>query len=185
MRCKHIVTPGPDAPSAWVERFAPLIPPEGEVLDLAAGAGRHSRLFLRQGNKVTAVDRDTSLLTPAPGFEIVKADLENGAPWPLEGRKFQAIVVTNYLFRPLFAHLIDALAEDGVLIYETFAHGNETYALTSPRNPAHLLQPDELLNIVHGKLSVIAFEQGVVTRSKGPAVIQRLCAAKTYGPHRV
>ncbi|CAA6605236.1 putative SAM-dependent methyltransferases [Rhodospirillaceae bacterium LM-1] len=185
MRCKHKIIAGPDTPSAWVVRFAPLIPPQGEVLDLAAGAGRHSRLFLRQGHKVTAIDRDVSLLTPAPGFEILQADLEDGSPWPLPGRKFAGIVVTNYLHRPLFVHLIDALADNGLLIYETFAHGNETYALTSPRNPEHLLQPNELLDIVHGELSVIAFEQGIVTRSKGPAVIQRIAAAKTYGPHRI
>jgi SAM-dependent methyltransferase len=184
MKCKHKTHCGPDQPSAWVERFAPLVP-KGPVLDIAAGAGRHSRLFARLGHPVTAVDRDTSLLDPEGGYEIVEADLENGSPWPLHDRRFSGIVVTNYLFRPLFPVLIEALAEGGVLIYETFAHGNETYALTSPRNPLHLLQPDELLNIVHGKLSVIAFEQGILQKDKGPAVIQRICAAKAYGPHKI
>jgi SAM-dependent methyltransferase len=185
MKCKHKKSCGPDMPSPWVERFAPLVPPRGPVLDLAAGAGRHSRLFFKLGHPVTALDKDVSLLDPMQGYEIVQADLEDGSPWPLKGRRFAGIVVTNYLYRPLFPTLIDSLAPEGVLIYETFAHGNETYALTSPRNPEHLLQPDELLNIVHGKLSVISFEQGIVQKDKGPAVIQRICAAKTYGPHRV
>ncbi len=185
MKCKNNKHCGPDAPSSWVARFAPLIPPQAAVLDLAAGAGRHSRLFLERGHLVTAVDRDISLLKPHDGLEIVEADLESDASWPLEGRQFAGIVVTNYLYRPLFPRLVASLAGNGVLIYETFAHGHETYTLARPRNPEHLLQPDELLNIVHGQLSVIAFEQGIVERDKGPAVIQRICAAKNYGPHRV
>lgn len=185
MKCKNKQTCGPNAPSAWVARFAPLVGKNGQVLDLAAGAGRHSRLFVELGHKVLAVDRDVSLLDPACGYEILRADLEDGGPWPLMDRRFAGVVVTNYLHRPLFAHLLEALQDDGLLIYETFAHGHETYSLTKPRNPDHLLWPDELLKLVQGKLSVIAFEQGVVQRDKGPAVVQRICAAKTYGPYRV
>lgn len=185
MKCKNKHACGPNAPSAWVARFAALVPPRGPVLDLAAGAGRHSRLFVERGHPVLAIDKDVSLLDPKAGYDILEADLEGDAAWPLAGRKFAAIVVTNYLYRPLFPILIESLADDGVLIYETFAHGHETYTLVRPRNPEHLLRPDELLNVVHGQLSVIAFEQGIIQRDKGPAVIQRICAAKTYGPHRV
>lgn len=185
MKCKNKQSCGPDAPSPWVARFAPLVPKGGPVLDLAAGAGRHSRLFVELGHPVLALDRDVSLLDPEDSYEILQADLEDGSPWLLEGRRFAGIVVANYLHRPLFPMLLAALDENGVLIYETFAHGHETYTLTRPRNPDHLLREDELLNLVHGKLSVVAFEQGIVERDKGPAVIQRICAVKTYGPHRV
>ncbi|MBF0166355.1 MAG: class I SAM-dependent methyltransferase [Alphaproteobacteria bacterium] len=185
MKCKQAHPCGPNAPSPWVVRFAPLIRAEGAVLDVAAGAGRHSRLFLELGHPVTAIDRDTSMLAPASGFEIIKADLEGLDPWPLPGRHFAAIVVTNYLFRLLWPHLLDSLDETGILIYETFSEGHERLSATRPRNPDHLLRSGELLEVVRGKLSVIAFEQGIVQRDKGPAVVQRLCAARGPGPHVV
>lgn len=183
MKCKHARPCGPDAPSVWVERFAGLVRPKGAVLDLAAGAGRHSRLFLELGHPVTAIDRDISLLVPSTGLEIIACDLECGQPWPLEGRRFAGVVVTNYLYRPLWPHLLEALNEEGVLIYETFSQGHENYTYAKPRNPDHLLKDGELLESVRGRLSVIAFEQGIAMRDKGPAVVQRICAARTYGPH--
>ena len=106
--------------SAWVRRWAPKIP-KGAVLDLASGSGRHARLLLEMGFDVVAVDRDPQDI---PGVRFKQADLENGAPWPLPNERFQAIVVTNYLHRPLFPRLLEALAPCGVLIYETFMLGN-------------------------------------------------------------
>jgi SAM-dependent methyltransferase len=159
-----------DAPSAWVERWAGLVPP-GSVLDLASGHGRHARLFAQRGFKVVAVDRDAQDI---PGARFVQADLEDGSPWPLPGEQFQGIVVTNYLHRPLFPLLAAALAPDGVLIYETFMLGNERFG--RPSNPAFLLQPGELLR-AFGGLAVRGYEQGPVTSPK-PAMIQRLCAAQ-------
>jgi SAM-dependent methyltransferase len=158
------------APSAWVDRWAPLIP-QGRVLDLACGSGRHARLLLARGYEVVAVDREPSAI---PGVRVVRADLEDGSPWPLPGEHFQGIVVTNYLHRPLFALLERALAPGGILIYETFMQGNERYG--KPSNPAFLLQPGELWR-AFGGLHVIAFEQGRVREPK-PAMIQRLCAAR-------
>src|SRR5262245_58667658 len=101
---------GDGPPSPWVSRFAHLIAPGGEVLDVAAGGGRHSRLFLQGGYRVVAVDRDTAKLAGLQSqnrLEIVTVDLESGAPWPLPGRRFAGVVVTNYLHRPLFPMLID------------------------------------------------------------------------------
>jgi SAM-dependent methyltransferase len=161
-------------PSQWVERFAPLVPAGGPVLDLAAGGGRHSRLFLKRGHAVTAIDRDLSGLTPAETLTRHEHDLEDGRPWPLVGQTYAAVVVTNYLFRPQFPELLAALATSGLLIYETFAQGNERFG--RPRNPDHLLRPGELLDLA-GDLTVLAYEQGEVTEP-WPAVVQRIAAQK-------
>lgn len=158
-------------PSEWVLRWAPLVE-RGPVLDLACGGGRHSRLFADRGMQVVAVDREDQVLPEEIRF--VKADLENGNPWPFAGQRFAAIVVTNYLHRPLFAHLAAALEEGGVLIYETFMIGNEKFG--RPSNPQFLLRPGELLQ-AFGALDVAGFEQGRVERPK-PAMIQRLCAQR-------
>lgn len=160
--------------SPWVCRFAPLVAAAGAVLDVAAGGGRHTRLFLERGHPVTAIDRS---LDPQAlgGAECILADLEDGSPWPLAGRQFAGIVVTNYLWRPLFAAIIGALAPGGVLIYETFADGNAAYG--SPRNPDFLLKRGELLEICR-TLTIVAYEDG----DTGQAVVQRICAVKGAGP---
>ena len=166
----------PAPPSPWVSRFAPLVRAGGEVLDLACGSGRHTRHFLALGHPVTALDKDLSGiadLRSEPRLTAVAADLEDGSAWPLEGRQFAGIVVTNYLHRPLFARLARDLAPGGVLIYETFARGNERYG--RPRNPAHLLREGELFEHFGGALRVVAYEHGEIARPK-PAVVQRLCA---------
>lgn len=164
-------------PSPWVRRFAPLVP-HGEVLDLACGSGRHARLFAQLGHPVLAVDRDPAALEAAagPGIVTLAHDLEaQGARWPFEAGRFAGIVVTNYLHRPLMADLAASLAPGGVLIYETFALGNEAYG--KPSNPAFLLRPGELLELAAGAgLRVLAYEDGVVREPK-PARVQRLCAA--------
>src|SRR5438270_8327087 len=152
------------APSAWVRRFAPLIRPGGRVLALAAGAGRHTGLLLDMGLSVTAVDRDIEGLRALAGqnCQIRAIDLETGAPGsalaPLGG-DYDGIVVTNYLHRPLFAAIAAAIAPGGVLIYETFAIGNERFG--RPRDPEFLLRRGELLE-AFAALTTIAFEQGEV-----------------------
>lgn len=165
-------------PSVWVTRFTPVIGP-GEVLDLACGSGRHAKWLAGRGCPVLAVDRDEQSLALAagPGITTMQLDLESGedSAWPFEARRFAAIVVTNYLHRPLFPHLLDSLAEGGVLIYETFAAGNGQFG--KPSNPHFLLQPGELLQLCAG-LRVVAFEDGYVNLPK-PALIQRICAAKS------
>ncbi len=163
--------------SSWVRRFAPLVPP-GEVLDLACGGGRHARLFAALGHPVLALDRDPAALaaTAGPGITTIEADTEvAGFEWPFEPGRFAGIVVTNYLHRPLMASLMAALAPDGVLVYETFAIGNETFG--KPSNPHFLLGRGELLEYARGgSLQVIAFEDGC-SRQPRPAMVQRLCAA--------
>ena len=141
------------------------------MLDLACGSGRHARWFAARGLTVVAVDREPKEIA---GVQFVQADLEDGSPWPLPGRRFGAIVVTNYLHRPLFAQLAAALAPDGVLIYETFMQGNERYG--RPSNPDYLLRPGELFAAFEG-LRIIAFEQGV-DRGSRTAVMQRLFALR-------
>jgi SAM-dependent methyltransferase len=166
------VVPAP--PSAWVARWSHLISPGGRVLDLAAGSGRHSAYFSSLGHEVEAVDRDIALLRDIPGINVREADLEAG-PWPYTGRRFAGIVVTNYLHRPLFPCLIEALAPGGVLLYETFMVGNERYG--RPSNPEFLLKPNELLAAVDA-LQVLGFEQGFVSDPK-PAMVQRICAQRS------
>jgi SAM-dependent methyltransferase len=155
----------------------PLIKRGGRVLDLAAGSGRHTRLLLDSGFAVCAVDRDISTLLPLAGAdcEVRQIDLETGAAWPL-GASYDAIVVTNYLHRPLLPAMAQALAAGGVLIYETFVRGNERFG--RPHNPDFLLSPGELLG-AFAMLTVIAFEQGEVSVPR-PAVIQRI--ALVAGP---
>jgi SAM-dependent methyltransferase len=170
-----------DVPSPWVVRFAPLVPPGARLLDFASGTGRHARFFAGRDARVLAVDRDASVLERLRGVANVTLrtlDLE-GDSWPLAGERFDAIVVTNYLHRPHFAALLDTLADDGVLLYETFASGNEAYG--RPSNPAFLLQRDELAERVRGRLVVVAFEQGRVVEGARTAVVQRLAAV---GPGR-
>jgi SAM-dependent methyltransferase len=145
------------------------------ILDVAAGGGRHSRFFLDRGHKVTALDRDTSALAPQPNLEIIQADLEDGSPWPLPGRSFGAVIVTNYLHRPLFPALLDALAPGGVLLYETFMAGNERFG--RPSNPEFLLKDGELLELVRGRLSVTAYEARMISEPK-MAMVQRIAARR-------
>lgn len=164
------------APSAWVTRWAPLIRAGGRVLDLACGGGRHARWFAARGFDVLAVDRDVAALDTLPSdVRQRQVDLEQGG-WPLaDEAPFDAIVVTNYLHRPLWPHLLDALAPAGVLIYETFAQGNETVG--KPSNPAFLLLPGELLDVVRPALRVVAYEDGFLAAPR-PAFVQRICAVR-------
>ena len=151
------------------------------MLDLACGHGRHARFFADRGHRVVAVDRDESALATLAGqarIEPRRLDLEGG-PWPLAGEEFGAIVVTNYLHRPLFPFLLAALAADGVLLYETFARGNEAFG--RPSNPDFLLQRDELWQMAERRLTVVAFEQGARRGAAPGAVLQRLAAV---GPAR-
>lgn len=161
------------APSDWVNRFLPLIKPGGLVLDLAAGSGRHVRLLRDCGFAVSAVDRDTTALLAfaGPCCEVRRIDLETDDRRQL-GDDYDGIIVTNYLHRPLLPAIARALAPGGVLIYETFARGNERFG--RPRNPDFLLRPGELLE-AFTTLTVVAFEQGEVSVPR-PAVIQRLTA---------
>jgi len=158
------------APAEWVVRWAPLITP-GRVLDLACGGGRHARHLAGLGHEVTALDREPQ---PLESIRFVRADLEDGSPWPLPGEAFQGIVVANYLHRPLFPLIERALATGGVLIYETFMLGNERFG--KPSNPAFLLRPGELWR-AFGSLHIIAFEQGLSLQPKR-AMVQRLCARR-------
>lgn len=160
-------------PSPWIVEWAGLIAPDAAVLDIAAGGGRHTRFFADRSHEVTAIDRNVGALTVQPNVEVVQADLEDGSPWPLPGRSFGAVVVTNYLHRPLFPALIGALAPGGVLLYETFMEGNERFG--HPRNPEFLLKDGELLDIVRGRFSVIAYEARMTSEPK-MAMVQRIAA---------
>jgi len=177
---------GSGLPSPWVARFAATIP-DGEVLDLACGGGRHARLLAARGHPVLAVDRDGAALASltAAGIRTQQLDLEDGTPpgpdWPLQPGRYAGIVVTNYLHRPLLPALAASLAPGGVLIYETFAQGNERFG--KPSSPAFLLRPDELLELARAAvpLRVLAFEQGRVEVPR-PALIQRICACRADDP---
>jgi len=171
---------GLQAPSAWVVRFADRIIAGGRVLDVACGQGRHSRYLARRGLRVEAVDRDREAIVALTGVEGVRptlADIEGG-PWPYAGQRFDAVVVTNYLHRPLLSVFRDSLLPGGVLIYETFAAGNQRYG--RPSNPEFLLEPGELLELCRG-LRVIAYEDMYVEDPK-PALVQRVCAVQGGAP---
>jgi SAM-dependent methyltransferase len=165
-------------PSPWIARFAGLAPPGTAVLDVAAGRGRHTRFFLGRGHPVTAVDRDTSGLADLAGdagVQIVECDLETGSEFPFPGRAFGAVVVTNYLHRPLLPDLVDAVAPGGALLYETYARGHERFG--RPQSPEFLLEPGELLEAVRGALRVVAYED-VILEEPGPKAVQRIAAVR-------
>jgi SAM-dependent methyltransferase len=169
--------------SGWVEQYLEFIPQNARVLDLACGSGRHTRMLAARGFSVVAVDQnlgriiDLRDLKDRHNIELRETDLE-ARDWPLADERFAAIVVSNYLHRPHLRTLIDNLTDDGVLIYTTFAQGNEK--LGRPRNPDFLLRPDELLDTFGTELYVIAFEQLTVDKPS-PAVRQRICAVgKTH-----
>jgi len=153
------------------------------VLDLAAGGGRHAAILRARGCRVLAVDRDIAAMEARfagdGGIEIRALDLEDSGPWRLGGG-FAGIVVTNYLYRPLFDPMIAAIAPGGALLYETFMLGNERFG--RPSNPDFLLRPGELLEVATPALTVVAFEQGIVDQPR-PAAIQRIAAVKAaMGP---
>ncbi len=176
--------PAGDAPalaaSAWVMRFAPLIRPGAEVLDLACGSGRHARALAAAGHRVLGVDRDALALQSLhglPGVRTLQADLEN-APWPLHQR-FGAVVVTNYLWRELLPQIVRSVDDGGVLLYETFALGQQT--IGRPARTQFLLRPGELLEAVRGELRVVAFEDGYQALPR-PVFLQRICAVRESAP---
>lgn len=164
---------GGEAPSAWVQRWSHLVPAQGPVLDVACGMGRHLRWFAARGHAVTGVDRsEPAIAALAPLGELVLADIEAG-PWPFPGRTFAGVVVTNYLWRPLLPTVVQSVAPGGVLLYETFASGNETVG--KPSRADFLLQPGELLRACEG-LRVVAYEDGFLD---APArFVQRIAAVR-------
>ena len=164
--------------SAWVERFSDDITAGGSVLDLACGGGRHGRHFLAKGHPVTFLDKNIAAiadLAKYPSADIIEADLEGEAGWPLKGRHFDGVVVTNYLWRPLLQQIVAAVAPGGILLYETFAEGNEAFG--RPRNPDFLLRPGELLEAVRGHLEVVAYGQCQQAEPQ-PRVIQHIAARR-------
>jgi SAM-dependent methyltransferase len=162
------------APLPWIVQWAGLVPPDATVLDLAAGRGRHALFFAERGHKVVAVDRDIGRIAAHPNIEPLAADLEDGSPWPLEGRRFRAVVVTNYLHRPLMPALLDAIEPGGVLLYQTFMMGNERFG--KPSRPEFLLHDGELLELVRGVFSVTAYEARLI--SDPMAMVQRIAARR-------
>ncbi|MBU3621526.1 class I SAM-dependent methyltransferase [Polynucleobacter sp. CS-Odin-A6] len=162
-----------------MRRFAPVIPKGGIVLDLACGTGRHTALMASLGHTVLAIDQDVSAvqLLQSDSIQILGLNLE-ASNWPLLGRQFSGIIVTNYLYRPFLDELPQMLIEGGVLIYETFADGNAAFG--KPSNPDFLLKPGELLALAGGAgLKVIAYEDIYVDQPK-PAMVQRICAVKGH-----
>lgn len=167
---------GNESPSAWVRRWSHLIPDHGSVLDVACGHGRHMRWLAERGHPVTGIDRSEEAIAAVASIgRALQADIENG-PWPLEGETFDAVVVTHYLWRPLFPRLVASVAPGGVLIYETFAEGNETVG--KPSRPDFLLREGELLAATTA-LQTIAFEQGFCEQP--PRFLQRIVAVRKPG----
>ncbi len=164
---------GAQPPSLWIQKWAHLVSPQGTVLDMACGAGRHMQFFAERGHAVTGVDRSPEAIEAArPWGHALMADIENG-PWPFPDLTFDAVVVTHYLWRALLPSLLASLAPGGVLLYETFAAGNETVG--KPTRADFLLQPGELLRVCQG-LRVVAYEDGYLD---GPArFIQRIAAVR-------
>mgnify|MGYP000399629273 FL=1 len=163
---------GTEAPSHWVTRWTPLLPAQSRVLDLACGAGRHMRWVAEQGHTCVGVDRSFEALQAAQAYgQVIEADIEGG-PWPLMGQQFNAVIVTNYLWRPLMPRILESIKPQGFLIYETFALGHET--IGKPSRPDFLLQHGELLQIC-AQMHVIAYEDGY--SEQPPKFVQRIVAS--------
>ena len=167
-----------DAPSSWICRFAASLAPGASVLDVACGTGRHMAWLAARGCRVTGVDRDASVLAQAAHHgSVVQVDLEDGSPWPLTGQVYDAVLVTHYLWRPLFPHLLASVRPGGMLLYETFAAGHGR--IGRPARPEFLLRPGELLQMLAGEAQhwrVLAYEDGL--EPEGRRVMQRLAARR-------
>jgi len=160
-------------PSGWVTRWAHLLEPGMSALDLACGSGRHARWLAVRGLAVTALDRDADAVRPLQALaEVVVADIESG-PWPLTGRQFDLVLVTNYLWRPLWPQVLGAVRPGGLLVYETFARGNETVG--RPSRPEFLLEPGELLSVCRD-WRVLGYEDGFL--DVPPRFVQRITARR-------
>lgn len=169
---------GTQEPSAWVQRWSHLVPAGGTVLDVACGHGRHMRWFSGRNHAVAGVDRAPDAMESVANLgRAVLADIENG-PWPFSGETFAAVVVTNYLWRPLMPTLVASVAPGGVLIYETFAQGNETVG--KPSRPDFLLKPGELLEACK-ELRVVAYEDGFLGQPE--RFVQRIAAVRPDPAH--
>jgi SAM-dependent methyltransferase len=167
---------GTEAPSPWIQRWSHLVPEKAGLLDVACGSGRHMRWFAARGHPVAGVDRDPQAIASVGSLgEAVLADIENG-PWPFAGRSFGGVVVTNYLWRPLLRTIVESVAPGGVLMYETFAVGNESVG--KPSRADFLLQPGELLRAC-AELRIVAYEDGFL---EPPArFVQRIAAVRQPG----
>lgn len=171
---------GTEPPSEWVKRWSHLVKAQGQVLDVACGHGRHAYWFHGLNHTLTLIDKSQaavdSIAIATQVCNKLVADIENG-PWPLTGRQFDAVVVTNYLWRPLMPTLLASLAPGGVLLYETFTAGNETVG--KPSRPDFLLRSGELLQVCKD-LRVVAFEDAFVqsTHSTSPRFVQRIVAVR-------
>mgnify|MGYP000290625454 CR=1 FL=1 len=164
---------GQEPTSSWVKRWSHLLHAGCSVLDVACGHGRHMRHFAAQGHAVVGIDRNPEAIASVSALgETVCADIENG-PWPVAGRTFGGVVVTNYLWRPVWPDLLASLAPNGVLVYETFATGNETVG--KPSRPDFLLQSGELLTLCKG-LRIVAFEEGFLDQPD--RFVQRIVAVR-------
>jgi SAM-dependent methyltransferase len=164
---------GSQAPSDWVRRWSHLVAAGGSVLDVACGHGRHMRWFAQRGHAVTGIDRNPEAIAAVqPLGRALAADIENGL-WPLPGETFAAVVVTNYLWRPVFPQLLASLAAPGVLLYETFAEGNETVG--KPSRPDFLLRHGELPSLCTG-LRIVAYEDGFLDAPE--RFVQRIVAVR-------
>ncbi len=164
---------GQEPTSGWVDRWSHLLPAGCHVLDVACGHGRHMRHFAALGHPVIGVDRHPDAIAAvSPLGEAICADIENG-PWPLHGRTFGGVVVTNYLWRPLWPNILASLAPNGVLIYETFSKGNETVG--KPSRPDFLLDTAELLTVCQD-LRVVAYEEGFLAQPE--RFVQRVVAVR-------
>ena len=161
--------------SPWIQRFSHLVPAGGTVLDVACGQGRHVHWFAQRGHSCLGVDRSEQALAALPASaQRLCADIEQGA-WPLPGAQFDAVIVTNYLWRALLPTIVASVAPGGVLLYETFADGNARFG--KPSRPDFLLQPGELLRACGDQLRVIAYEHGLLN---DPArCVQRIAAVRT------
>ncbi len=174
----HSISQEPGSPEPWVIQFSSLIP-QGKILDLACGRGRHGRYFLNLGYSVTFIDKDLSGvvdLESHPSATLVEYDLENNTPFPFEAGEFSGVIITNYLHRPLFPDLLKALNLGAVLIYKTFSQGNEQFG--KPSNPDFLLQQDELLRVFGQELKVIDFVQQ--KEANPDRMTQAICAIREY-----
>ena len=184
-----------DVASPWIQRWSHLLKPRCSVLDVACGQGRHSQWFAARGHAVCAIDRTPPVHNPDPArIRYLAADIEN-QPWPLTHAaapalrldhaanqadhraatvaQFGAVIVTNYLWRPLFPTLLASLEPGGVLLYETFAEGNAFFG--RPTRPDFLLRPGELLRQCN-TLHIVAYEHGVTQSPQ--KMVQRIAAIR-------
>jgi SAM-dependent methyltransferase len=172
--------PDPFLPRVFSEYILPLFPHGGSALDLAGGAGRHAIWLAQQDWKVTLIDISETGVEQArqnagplaSHIQFVVDDLTcfKAAQTEFEAR-FEVVMAFFYLERKIFSEIVKAVRPGGLLVYKTLTLEQAKLA-DGPKNPAHLLNPGELLQLADG-LRILHYQEEVAEKATAELVARK------------